>query len=212
MSNLMDLIQSQLSDGMIDQLTKQIGGADKQQTATAANGIMNTLIGALAKNASSNDGASAIANALDNDHDGGILDNIMDLIGGNQQAAPQQARTMNGAGILKHILGGNQGNAIQMISQMSGLDNGKAGNLMATLAPVVMGLLGKQKREQGLDASGLAGLLSNMTGQQREQKQQNPALGMITSFLDADGDGNIMDDIAGQVGKGLLSKLSGGRK
>jgi len=51
-----------------------------------------------------------------------------------------------------------------------------------------------------------------MTGQQREQKQQNPALGMITSFLDADGDGNIMDDIAGQVGKGLLSKLFGGRK
>jgi len=211
MANLMDLIQSQLSEGMIDQLTKQIGGSDKQQTATAANGIMNTLIGALAKNASSNDGASSIAKALDNDHDGGILDNIMDMIGGQQQAAPEQARTMNGAGILKHILGGNQGNAIQMISQMSGLDNGKAGNLMATLAPVVMGLLGKQKREQGLDASGIAGLLSNMTGQQRQQKQQNPALGMITSFLDADGDGNIMDDIAGQVGKGLLSKLFGGK-
>ena len=52
-ANLMDILQGSLSEGMIDQLSQQLGGADKKQTAVAASGIMNTLMGALAKNASS---------------------------------------------------------------------------------------------------------------------------------------------------------------
>jgi len=209
MADLMDLVKSQLTEGLIDQLSNQLGGADKQQTATAASGIMNTLIGALAKNASSQEGASAIAKALEKDHDGGILDSITDLLGGNAQPAPQQARAMNGAGILKHILGGNQGSAIEMISKMSGLDSGKAGSMMTMLAPVVMGMLGKEKKAQGLDASGISSLLSNMMGQQRQQTKSNPAMSLITGFLDKDGDGSIVDDLAGTVGKSLLSRLFG---
>ncbi len=34
---------------------------------------------------------------------------------------------------------------------------------------------------------------------------------MATRFLDKDGDGSMMDDVAGMVGKGLLSKLFGGK-
>ena len=44
-ANLMDLLQGSLSEGMIDQLSQQLGGANKQQTAAAASGIVTTLIG-----------------------------------------------------------------------------------------------------------------------------------------------------------------------
>ena len=78
---------------------------------------------------------------------------------------------------------------------------------MMTLAPIVMGMLGKQKRQQGLDIGGLAGLLSNSVNQQRSSG--NPMLDMANRFLDQDGDGSALDDVASMVGKGLLGKLFG---
>ena len=210
MGNLFDLLQGHLDENVVDQLSNQIGGADRQQTATAAQSIVSTLLSGLAKNASTPEGAASLNNALERDHDGSLLDNLMGMLGGGgQQPAPEQSRALNGAGILNHILGDRQGGAIDMISQMSGLDSSKTGNLMTTLAPMVMSLLGQQKRQQGLDVAGIAGLLTNSVGQQREAG--NPLMDMATRFLDKDGDGSMMDDVAGMVGKGLLSKLFGGR-
>lgn len=208
MANLLDLLQGQLDEGLIDQLSSQIG-ADRQQTATAAQGIMSTLISGLARNASTPEGASSLANALDRDHDGSVIDDLMGMLSGGMQAQPQQARALNGAGILNHILGDRQGGAIDMISKVSGLDSSKAGNLMTMLAPVVMGMLGRQKRQQGLDIGGLAALLNGSVTQQRQAG--NPLMDMATRFLDKDGDGSALDDIAGMVGKNLLGKLFGGK-
>lgn len=201
--DLMGLLQGQLSEGMLDQLSQQIGGADKQQTAAAASGIISTLMGGLAKNASSQEGASALSNALDRDHDGSILDDMMGMLSGNTQ--PNNSSMLNGAGILNHILGNKTNGAVNMISQMSGLDSSKTGNLMSLLAPVVMGALGKTKKEQGLDVSGIASLLS---GTMSQQSSQDPTMGLITKFLDADGDGSIIDDVAG-IGMKFLGGLFG---
>lgn len=199
--NLMDLMQGQLSDGLLDQLSNQLGGTDKQKTAAAASGIMTTLMGALAKNASTPDGANALSNALDKDHDGSVLDDLMDIMSGQKQ--PQNPKTLNGAGILNHLLGNKQNSAVQMISQMSGLDNSKTNNLMALLAPIVMGSLGKAKKSNGLDAAGIASLLS---GTVSNQKKSNPTMSLITKFLDSDGDGSIADDVA-NLGMKFLSGL-----
>ncbi len=207
MANLLELLSSQLDDNLIDNLSAQIGGADRQQTATAAQGIMSTLIGGLAKNASTPEGASSLANALDRDHDGSILNDLMGMLGG--QVQPQNASTVNGAGIIKHILGDRQGGAIDMISKMSGLDSNKTGNLMTMIAPMVMGMLGKQKQQNGLDVGGLMNMLNGTVTQQKQSG--NPLMDMATRFLDKDGDGSAIDDIAGMVGKGLLGKLFGGR-
>jgi len=204
MANLIDLLQGQLSDGLVEQLAGQLGGADKNQTADAASGIISMITSALAKNAATPEGAGALAGALDRDHDGSILDDLMGYATGNTQQQQQtQSSMLNGAGILKHILGGKQANAIDVISKMSGLGGGQTGNLMAMLAPVIMGMLGKQKREQNLDQGGLADIL-NQSVQSSSNKRKE--LGMIGKFLDQDGDGSIMDDIAG-MGMGMLGKF-----
>lgn len=205
MQNLFDLLKGQLDDNLIDNLSTKIGGADKQQTATAAQGIISTLIGGLAKNASTPEGAASLSNALERDHDGSVLDNLMGMFSG--QAQPQQARALNGTGILNHILGDRQGEAIEMISQKSGLDHNKTGSLMTMLAPIVMGFLGKQKKQGGLDIGGLMGMLSGTVSQQKQAG--NPLMDMATRFLDKDGDGSALDDVAGMVGKGMFGKLFG---
>ena len=182
--DLTSLIQSQLSEGLIDQLSNQLGGVDKEKTTAATSSILTTLLGAMARNASTPDGAAALNNALENDHDGSILDDVMGMVTG--QRSIENERAVNGSGILNHVLGNRQGGAIDMISKMSGLDASKTGSLMTTLAPIVMGMLGKAKREQGLDQGGLTDLLTGFT---KQEQGRNPTMSLITGFLDADGDG-----------------------
>jgi hypothetical protein len=164
--DLMQLLQGQLSDDVLGQLSQQIG-AEKEQTASAANGIFATLLGGLANNAASENGLSGLSAALDRDHDGSILDDLAGLVmSGGQGQGPT-----NGLGILGHILGGQQEVAAQHVSQSSGLNMGQVMKLMPILAPIVMGVLGRARRAQqnsgvesaqdGFDMSDLAGVLMN---------------------------------------------------
>ncbi len=197
----MDLLQGQLDDNVIEHLSQQIGGASKEQTAAAADGILSTLMAALAKNAAAPGGASALSAALDRDHDGSILDDVVGMMSGQRQAA--NPSMLNGAGILKHVLGGKQGNVIEMISKMSGLQSGNAGNLLQILAPLVMGALGRQKRQQSLDDNGLSDFLNKSVNSAANQRAE---MGVIGKLLDRDGDGSVMDDIAG-MGMNILGKF-----
>jgi hypothetical protein len=90
-----------------------------------------------------------------------------------------------------------------MISKMSGLDSSKTGSLMTMLAPIVMANLGKTKKEQGFDISDLTSFLGNSV---QSQSNQSAEMGLISKFIDQDGDGSVMDDIAG-MGMNVLSNF-----
>lgn len=203
----MDLLSGHLNEGMLDNLSQSLGGVEKEKTAKATAGIVSLLTGALAKNAATPEGSSALANALERDHDGSILNDVIGMVTGSNRNAGDSGidlnRMLNGAGILKHVLGNKQSGAIDMISKMSGLNKNKTGSLMTMLAPVIMGALGKAKREKNLDNSGLSSLLQ---GTVRKNSDRNPMLSMATRFLDADGDGSIMDDLA-NMGMKVLGGL-----
>jgi len=198
--NLLDILQNQLSDDVVDKLSGSLR-TDKEQTVSAANGVFATLVTALSKNAQDPQGAAALNNALERDHDGSVLNDLMGLIGGGAPAASPKAT--NGVGILEHILGGKTNNVVQMVSKSSGMDFLKSAELMKMLAPMVMGVLGKTKQQNGLDIGGLSSLLSG-TVQQASNKQEG--MSMIAKVLDADGDGNVMDDLAG-IGMKMFSGL-----
>ncbi len=69
-----------------------------------------------------------------------------------------------------------------------------------------MGMLGRTQRQQGLDTSALSKML-----QGEQQRAAAPALGGLAKLLDADGDGQVMDDLA-KAGGSLLGGLFGKRK
>lgn len=196
--DLLEMLQGQLDDNAVSTLSKSIR-ADKETTAAAANGVFATLVSALSRNAAKPEGGNALLNALDRDHDGSVLNDVMSLIGGG--GSTQKAT--NGLGILDHVLGGKTNNVVQMVSKASGLDFLKTSELMKLLAPMVMGMLGRQKRQQGLDLGGLAGILSGTVNNAASRRQD---MGLISKVLDADGDGNVMDDIAG-MGMKMLGGL-----
>ena len=74
---------------------------------------------------------------------------------------------------------------------------------MKMLAPIVMGTLGQAKKQNGFDLGGLASILSGTVSQAAKKRE---GMGLIEKVLDADGDGNIMDDIAG-MGMKVLGGL-----
>jgi hypothetical protein len=203
--DVMQMVRQQLSDdSFITHLSQQIGNDDKAKTAAAANGVVTTLLGALAQNATTNpQSATALAGALDRDHDGSILNDVVGMLSGARQ--PQNQKMLNGAGILGHLLGNRQSGATNMISQFSGLNQGQISKMMVLLAPVVMGFLGKAKKQGGLDAGGLANLLGGLMNQQRGSG--NPALDLIAGFLNQQSGGQQQTGNLAQIGAKLLGNL-----
>jgi hypothetical protein len=105
----------------------------------------------------------------------------------------------NGTGILRHVLGERRGTIEKALAEATGLDAGTVGQLLEVAAPLVMGALGQQQRQQGLDPDGLSDFLS----QQRQAAQAaNPGLmSVLTSLLDTNKDGSVLDDIFRLVGR-----------
>ncbi len=201
MADLFDMLQSQVGESLVGALTNQMGGASPQQTSNGVQGAMSILMNALAKNAKNPQGASALGTALDRDHDGSILDDVVGFVNGSSPI--NQTKAGNGDGILGHILGGQKSSAIDSLTKMSGLNSNQSSSLLAKLAPIVLGMLGKQKRSQGLDMSGLGNILNNSAATARKKTPQSD---LLTSFLDRDGDGSIKDDAA-RIGFSLLKNL-----
>jgi len=195
-SSLIEMLMENLSGEPTRQISQKVGG-DEQSVSKALSGALPVLLGALNRNAGDSGGAEALLGAL-NKHDGSVLDDIGGFL--------NQGDTSDGAGILRHVLGQKQGNVEAGIGKMSGMDSGSVGQILAMVAPLVMGALGKQKQQQGLDLSGLTGLL----GQENQAvgRKSPEAMGLMGSLLDTDGDGQIADDVM-EIGGKLLGNLFG---
>jgi hypothetical protein len=190
MDVLTQTIMQQLSGKVLSGIGKKVGVDDKT-IGTALSIGMPLLVAALAKNASKPAGAQALHKALANDHDGSILNDVAGYL-----KDPQAA---NGAGILGHVLGSQQPAVAQGLAQSTGLTSDQVGQLLQIAAPLVMGALGAQQQQQGLDSKGLTSFLGDQ--QQQAQQSQPDVMGTINTLLDANHDGSALDDILGAAGK-----------
>lgn len=97
------------------------------------------------------------------------------------------------------VLKGAAFRAAAGLSQATGLDMGKAAQLLMMLAPLIMGALGRQTRQRGLDAGGMADILRSSQAQAQAQAPAGLG-GILGGLLDQDHDGNVMDDVGGLLG------------
>lgn len=207
MSGLLDLLNSPIGKQLISGVAGQTG-QQESSTSNVLSMAMPLILGAMKKNvASSPQGAQGLMSALSSKHDGSILDNLGGFFGGGVD----QSAMDDGAGILGHLFGNKQGNVESALSQKSGMDIGSIASILKIAAPLIMGFIGKQTKQSNIsDANGMNSLLGGLLGGQPQQNQS-----LITTLLDADGDGSILDDVAGMVmgsgkKKGGLGGLLGG--
>jgi hypothetical protein len=210
MAGILDLLNSDLGKSIISGVAGSTG-QDSNKTSSVLTMALPVLMKAMQRNSATPEGAEGLMGAL-NKHDGGILDNLGDLFKGGVNDNVLQ----DGGNILKHVLGNKQQGVEQVIGQKSGMDSSAVASILKTAAPILMGVLGKQSRQNNVgNSSDLGGLLGGLLGGNSAQKEQS----FLEQILDADGDGSIVDDVAGMVlggsgqqksGGGLLGGLLGG--
>ena len=185
---LLGLLQGQ----DLGNLASQVGGNEGE----VKNGVMAALpamLAALGKNAGTEKGAEELNNALEKKHDGSILDNLSGYL--------SDPDLKDGAGILNHLFGNQTSNVANAVSQSSGLDTDGSMKMLQMLAPILMGMLGQQKKQNNLDAKGLGNLTSMLASNFGSEAGAAGIMEAVTNLLDANKDGNVMDDIMGMVGK-----------
>lgn len=246
MSTLFEQLSQHVNADTVGEIARQIG-ATPGQTQAAVSAALPMLLGALARNSASPQGAAGILGALDRDHDGSLLDNLGGLLsglGGGSQSGGGGGGGLSdmggmggilggllgggssgggmmemGGAILGHVFGGKQGNVAASLGKSTGLQSGQILQILAMLAPIVMGVLGRQHRQQGgFDQGGLADILGGAFQKSATAAPPNVAASsgggigdLLNSVLDADHDGSVMDDLL-QQGGGILGSLLGGPK
>lgn len=226
---------------MLDQVLGALGGKEQagkvaeqtgipaEQAGSAFEAAVPLLLGGIARNAQSPEGADAINNALANTkHDGAALDAF-------QQG--QVPDVQDGQKILGHIFAGKEQAAANAVGQRAGIDPQMAMQVLSMAAPLIMSMLGRSRQQSGgLDitailgglmggggaagglggvlgsvlgggggaAGGLGGVLGSVLGGANQSPTQAQGggnmLDTLNRALDQDGDGSALDDLMGMFG------------
>jgi hypothetical protein len=213
MSGILDLLNSDLGKTIISGVSGSTG-TDQNKTSSVLTMALPVLMKAMERNASTPQGAEGLMGALSGKHNGSILDNLGGLFGGGVNDEVLN----DGDKILGHVLGNKKQGVEKIIGEKSGLDAGSVANILKVAAPILMGVLGKQASQNNVSSSNdLSGLLGGLLGGSDAKEEQS----FLEKILDADGDGSVIDDVAGMVlGQatkgssglgGLLGGLFGGK-
>lgn len=229
MASLNNALARDHNGSTLNHLTSMLGGGAQKQANPLASlmgnpavsqMVMGSLLGGRGVKPQGNSSINMLSGLLGGGGGGAAAQMMGSLLGSNSGGgaanaigallgtAPTSSRGMNVAGMLGHMLGGNTNNVQQAASKASGLDAGKIGSLMMLLAPILMGSLGKMKRQQGLNASGVANVLHNDRAQ-IEQKS-GAGKGMLMNILDQNHSGGVSDDMM-KMGMNLAKNMLFGR-
>jgi|EndMetStandDraft_7_1072992.scaffolds.fasta_scaffold08423_3 hypothetical protein len=158
-TNLVSVVMQFLTPDMIAKIASVLG-LDRNVTQKAVAGAIPALLASLADVASSPNGARQLTNTLT--QQSSSLESLKNLVGG----AGQNLLAETGSNMLSGLFGGGTLDTMaQTIGKFAGIGEGTSKSMLGMLGPVVLGALGQQQRSAGLDASGLASLLTSQKDQ-----------------------------------------------
>ncbi|MFT4260271.1 DUF937 domain-containing protein [Microbacterium sp.] len=184
-----------LSQVPIDDIAKKLGvSTDVAREAVQQGGAV--LLGGLAKNASTEEGSSAIENALKR-HEGASGVRSVD-----------EVDEADGGKIVSHILGADKQQVAEKLTQSdktAGIDFGK---LLPILAPIIMGLIANankdKKAEDASSSGGIGDIIGGLLGGGSESSSGGGGIADVLGGLLGGGSGGGIGD--------LLGGLFGGKK
>lgn len=177
--NLLDTFLGEQNAGMIAKLAQSVG-IDQNDARNVVGQLLPAVSKGIKSNATSDEGRQGLLNTLRTGDYQRYLDHPEALQEGEAQR--------EGNAILSHIFGGKDvsRNVAAHAAQETGTDAGIVKKLLPLVATAVMAALSKQSSDD--TASGISARKSGPTGASSTDH-------WITSFLDADKDGDITDDL-----------------
>ncbi len=179
---ILDAVLGGQNGQLIAQLAKT-SGIDSNDVQNVINQLLPAVSKGIKANAGSSDGLGSLLSALSTGNHQRYLD--------NPEALSETAAVEEGNAILGHVFGSKDvsRNVAGHAAEATGIDSSIIKKLLPLVATTVMGALSKetasssQLTQTGLNMNNLAGMDSS------------PIAGLITSFLDADNDGDVTDDL-----------------
>lgn len=187
MASILDFLDTSKGKEFIRKSSEEVNESpDKVKSALGM--ALPMIMGAIKKNTDSPEGAEKLNQELSKEkHNGSVLDKIG--IGGLSGLMGE------GSGILDHVLGGSQSKVASAVSSAIGMDASKVNKLLQMAAPVIMGLLGKQKRKENIDShSEISSLVGSVLGTNSSHDQS-----MLETFMNSEKGGKITKDVAGKI-------------
>lgn len=133
--NLLSMTQKFMTPDLVQKFSGALGQpADKIQSGLKS--VIPTLLMGLANKGSSNEGAQSILNMARNPN-------------------------LEGPEAVNGIFGNELTNVTTSLGSATGMSSSSITKMLGMIAPVVMGVLGKKVRQEGMSASGLSGFLAN---------------------------------------------------
>jgi outer membrane protein OmpA-like peptidoglycan-associated protein len=157
-STLLDSFQNLLTPDTISSVASRFGESESSTSRGLTGGFGAIMLGLL--NRTGDVGAMRDVHGLvtqaATDSDGLAEGGLMQLLGGG--AAGLGAL---GSRLLSMVFGGNSAAVSDAVGRTSGIKSSTAASLLSILAPVVLNLLGRRARSDGLSADGLTSLLTS---------------------------------------------------
>lgn len=168
-----------------------------QEAASGAEALLPAILGGFQKTQAQAGGAGGLGELLARLGGGGLLDQVV---------SPEPTDVSQGNEVLGQIFGSKDVSrtVAQSAAGQSGLDPELLKKMLPMLAMLVGGFLAKRgggDATAGSGGGGLGGLLGSVLG--GGQGTGGGALGGLGSLLDANGDGNALDDILRMAGKAV---------
>lgn len=157
-STLVDLIKAELGPDLTNQLASSLG-LDPSNTRRALEGIVPALLAGAAQTAATQGGAERLLNLIrEVIGQGNILGNFGSLLGSGSLL--ELGRT-----ILSGLFGSRVDTVSSAIATQAGIRGSSASSMLASVAPLVLGVVGRQLSQKGgLSAGALGELLGSERG------------------------------------------------
>jgi hypothetical protein len=187
-TNLVSEISEVLSPTIVSRIASALG-LNQTSTQKAIVAAVPALLAALISYVSKPQAATKL-NEVVRKQEPGVLASLASAIG----EPGQKALIDQGGSVLTSLLGGKTLSALTgAVGQYAGVGDAGSKSLMGLLGPVVLGVLGQRQRDSGLDASGLAKLLTS---------QKSNVMGALPSgFSKYLSDARVLDDVSASGAK-----------
>jgi uncharacterized protein DUF937 len=157
-TNLVSLIMQFLTPDVIARIATALG-LDRNSAQSAIGAAVPALLAGFTGAAERPSGAQNLADAIS--RQSGALNNFTSMVSGSGASSLVD----QGSALLKSVLGGQDQAAIAgAVSKFAGIGQGAGNSLLAMLAPLAMGMIGKQLGGGNMNPGSLASLLSSQKG------------------------------------------------
>jgi len=192
--NLTSVVMQFLTPELITQIASFLG-VDRAAAQKAATGAVPSLLAGLSDLVTKPAGANQLSKLLSAQQAGSLTDLL--------RKGDPQGLAQAGSGMLSGLFGGRTMDAMgQAVGKFAGIGDGGGKSLLTALAPIVLGALGQQQRDAGLDTNGLASLL-------RSQKDQIVAA-IPSGLADQLGAAGLIDKAEAGVRSGMAAASAAG--